>query len=327
MVEKIKGFTGRLAAAVKAHKVKVSVYAAILLVAIISNRLILKSVYEYTVDQYERYGSNAQVCEDGIATFRRMKYDKQAKHYIRQMTISGVEDYCEQGQFTEAENFLNENYDEALEYLYTRISSAKTVYEEEQRKLEEERQEAERRARYNSAEGRTERVKKMYSTMGLGGITEGNLVIDKLVAGIELYSLDSIGYLLPVWNRNQEYFDMLMYWFRHCYDWVNGNSIFNMSVQYTEPSTMTKPTKQTVINHFRNTYNLNIDIQDFAVYKAMIWQSEGVNAGHGQEFEVFVFKTEDRWFFGGFFYMTYDDKLESVVPGNKFYTGVIADDE
>ena len=326
MVEKIKEFTGKLATVVKNHKVKVIIYSAVVIAAIIANRVILKSVYDYTIDQYERYGSNPQVCEDGIATFRRMKYYKQSKHYIRQMTISGVEDYCREGQFTEAANFLNENYDEELEYLYSKISSEKTAFEEEKRKKEKERQEAERLAKYNSMEGRTERVKKMYETMGLGGITEGNLVIDKMVAGIDTCSLDSIGYLLPVWNRNQEYYDMLLDWFRHCYEWVNGNSIFNMSVTYTVPSTMTKPTKQTVVNHFRKTYKLDIDIQDFAVYTAMIWQSEGMISGHGNEYEVFVFKTEDRWFFGGFFYMTYDDKLQSVIPGDKYYTGVIADE-
>ena len=325
MVEKIKGFTGKLATGVKAHKLKVIIYSALVIAAFIANRCILKSVYDHTIDQYERYGNNPQVCEDGIATFRRMKYYKQAKHYIRQMIISGVDDYCAQNQFTEAENFLNENYDESMEYLYSRISARKTAYEEEQRKIEEERKEAERRAYYNSMEGRTERVKKMYETKGLGGITEGNLVIDKMVAGIEFGSLETLGYLLPVWNRNQEYFDMLMDWFRHCYDWVNGNPLYNMSVQYTVPSTMVHPKKQTVVNYFRRTYNIDIDIQDYAVWKAMIWQSEGRNSGHGQEFDVFVFKTEDRWFFGGFFGMTYDDKLQSVIPGNKYYTGVIDD--
>ena len=307
----------------KGHKKKVIVYASLILVSIIANRIILKSVYDYTVEQYEQHGDCVQVCEDGIATFRRMKYYKNAKNYIRQMTITAVEDYCEQNQYVEAENFLNENYDEDLQYLYAEITSKEKGYEEEQQRLEAEREAEQKKMEHDSTAGRTERVKKMYQTMGFGGDENGHLIIGKMVAGIEYASLDTIGYLLPVWNRNDMYFQMLMDWFHHCYDWVNGNSLHNLSVQYVKDSKMTKPNRNTVIQYFRRTYNIDIEIQDFKVYTFMLWQSEGINSGHGKEFEVFVFETDNRWFFGGFFSLTYDDDLVSVIPGNKYYNGII----
>ena len=308
------------------HKIKVIVYAALFCLAIIANRIILKSVYDYTVDQYEQYGSCAQVCEDGIATFRRMKYYKQAKNYIRQMTITGVEDYCNDHDYAGAVNFLNEYYDESYEYLYEKISTSKKEYEEEQERLKAEQEEAARKAKYDSVEGRTERVKKMYKTMGLGGVDNGNLIMEIMTSRIENASLALIGDLLPVWNRNDTYFQMLMDWYSHAFNWVEGNSLRNMWVQEVRVSDKISTTPAKYKAYLRKTYKIDIDVQDVQVWIFMLCQSDTMGSWHGQEFEMISFKTDGKCFFGGIFVMSYDNELQSLTPGNAYYSGIITDE-
>lgn len=319
-------YKNKLVGSLKTHKKKVIIYAVLILGVFITNRIILASVYDYVVDQYERNGNCAQVCEDGIDTFRRMKYYKQAKNYIRQMTISGVEDYCNEHDYVGAVNFLNEYYDDSFEYLYGEISTAKAGYEAEQKRLEAEREEAARKEKHDSVEGRTERVKKMYRSMGLGGVDNGNLIMEIMTSRIENASLSTIGELLPVWNRNETYFLMLMDWYKHAFNWVEGNSLQNMWVQDVRVSDKITTTPAKYKAYLRRTYNIDIDVQDVNVWIFMLCQQDSMNSWHGQEFEMVSFKTDGKCFFGGIFTMSYDDKLISLAPGNKYYNGVIADE-
>ena len=78
--------------------------------------------------------------------------------------------------------------------------------------------------------------------------------------------------------------------------------------------------------YLRKTYKIDIDVQDVHVWIFMLCQQDTPNTWHGQEFEMVSFRTDGKCFFGGIFAMTYDNELQSLTPGNAYYSGIITDD-
>ena len=93
------------------HKIRLLILLVLLIGSVVFAMFSLNSTYNYVIDQYENGHDNIQVCEDGITTLNRMRYYRNSQNYIRQMKRSIIEDYCNIGQFEEAKNYLDRNYE------------------------------------------------------------------------------------------------------------------------------------------------------------------------------------------------------------------------
>ena len=177
---------------IKAHKIRLTILVLLLIAALIIALFSLESSYNYAISEYEMNPDNISACEDSIATLSRMKYYKNSRNYIRQIKRTIIMDYCASYQFDEAKKYLDRNYEKSLEDMYDEIEKSRADYE----KAQEERE-------YNSAEGRTKRIEKMYNEMGIGGCDEDYYVFEILASDLQHATLHDIEYTLPIWNRNE----------------------------------------------------------------------------------------------------------------------------
>lgn len=292
----------------KKHKTKVIVYSSIFIVVLIISNILLNSAYSFVVSEYEKDPTCIQTCEDGINTLRKMKYYRNSKNYILRMKRSIVENYCDQHDFDEAENYLNRNYQDGMSDMYDKIEGWRDDYEEEQRLYYME-----------TLEGRTKRVEKMYETMGFGGEEFIGDVPEHLVANIEYGDLDSIGYLLPVWNRNNTYLDMLksVMLFAdgdanipdstyYVYDWqvINGCDISAEDYEY----------------YLRSNYKIDIDVDSVNViqYCAM---KQLMHSKVSTSQRILVFCMQGKYFVGGIYYGVGENTLSELVSVSGDYSG------
>ena len=304
---------GKIREYIKTHKISLSILMGLLVAAIIFALVQLETTYDFVVEQYETSPDDIQTCEDGVTALSRMKYYRNSRNYIRQMKRSVIENYCKMGQFDEAKKYLDKNYEKDLEELYDEIEEKRVAYEEEQRI-----------AKYNSSEGRTERVEKMYDQMGLGGCDYADYVLDTLALHLQGTTLHDLEYILPVWNRNETYFQMMVK------DIMQGNyfDLENPSVTYyikdykidENINYSTYQYKQ----YLRETYSIDIDVQDVAVYSYMAWAEE-VQVGSGVSNYMIVFKAEDKWFFGGVISRD-SQNFGSIIPASSQYNGELIEE-
>ncbi|MBR1508072.1 MAG: hypothetical protein IJ619_08740 [Eubacterium sp.] len=281
-------FKEKITEFVKKHKVKIIIYASLFVVAIIVAAVLLESTYEYIVSGYEKDSYNIYVCEEGISTFKKMRFYKQSDHYINQMKKTGIEGLCKDGRFEDAKNFLNRNYDESLEDMYSYIDTASEEYEKEQARIE-----------YNSTEGRTKRVKTMYETMGIGGVQTTEYIIQQLDFYLEYGTIEDIGNIFPVWNRNEIYLDMVKSDIKRGFNLADYH--FTTDEFMVAGKKFTEWDKKIYKDYLKRTYNINIDVQE--VYLEPCYVHNLYNGGQstsGITIYVIEFATEGRWFFGGF---------------------------
>ena len=305
-MEKIKEY-------IKKHKISLSILMGLLVVAIIFALVQLETTYDFVVEQYETFPDDIQTCEDGVTALSRMKYYRNSRNYIRQMKRSVIENYCKMGQFDEAKKYLDKNYEKDLEELYDKIEEERAAYEEEQRV-----------AKYNSSEGRTERVEKMYKEMGLGGCDYADYVLDTLALHLQGTTLHDLEYILPVWNRNETYFEMMVK------DIMQGNFLDLESgsvIYYIKDYKVDEDIKYSASQYKRylhETYNIDINVQDVAIYSYMAWVQDG-QVGNGDTNYMIVFKTEDKWFFGGIISRD-SQNFGSIIPASSQYNGELIDE-
>ena len=295
------------------HKIRFIILSALLLGSIIFAWVQLELTYNFVIDEYEKGHDNIQTCEDGVTALSRMKYYKNSKNYIKQMKRSIIEDYCDRGQFEEAKNYLDRNYEESLEDMYMKIEKCKSDYEE-----------AQRIEKYNSIEGRTERVKKMYEQMGVGGCDEDYYVLEALQYKLYNSTLHDLEYILPVWNRNETYYSMMVN------DIMKGVQ-FDINNYYTyygiEDYSIEEDYKFypfTYKKHLQDTYNIDIDVQEVNVYTYMA-RTENSYSGISFRNYLVVFKTEDKWFFGGVLSSSQRTSY-SIIPADSHYKGEIIEE-
>ena len=296
------------------HKIRLLILLVLLIGSVVFAMFSLNSTYNYVIDQYENGHYNIQVCEEGITTLNRMKYYRNSQNYIRQMKRSIIEDYCNIGQFEEAKNYLDRNYEKSIDDMYGRIEQCKKEYDE-----------AQRIKKYNSIEGRTERVEKMYQQMGLGGTDYGNFVVDVLASNLEYGTLEDVGYVLPVWNRNEVYYAMLKDNFGRGQGWLAGNKVTNYYLQSCEKSESIEITKEQYKNYLRKTYRIDVDVQAVGVLTYMLYE-DTETGGQGFSNNMLVFAVNDKWFFGGIFSDTFDNTVDTLVPADNQYEGQLIEE-
>ena len=153
----------------KKNKKKIIIYASLVVVVISVSVYLLESTYRYTIKRYEDQPYNPAVCMEGIDTFEKMLYYKKCKNYIKRMKRTGVEGLCNEYRFDEARQFLNLYHDDYLDDMYDYIDERKKQYEAQRERIA-----------YDSYSGRTERVKRMYETMGVGGYQVTNYILQQM---------------------------------------------------------------------------------------------------------------------------------------------------
>ena len=295
------------------HKLKIILYGNLLIVALIISNILLNSTYEFVISEYEKDPTCIQTCEDGITTLKKMKYYKNSSNYILQMKRSIVQNYCDLHSFEEAENYLNRNYQDGMSDMYGKIEGWKADYEEQKRLNEME-----------TLEGRTKRVQKMYETMGFGGEQFIGDIPDHLVLNIEYGDLDGIGYILPVWNRNNEYFDMLKSVMLFAdgdanipdstyfvYDWHISNDN-NISIGDYE-------------NYLQSEYKIDIDVDSVDVIEDVV-KKQLMNSTVSTTQRILVFSMNGKYFLGGIYYGMGENTLEGLVSVSDDYHGKLSDE-
>ena len=299
---------------VSTYKVKIIVYSCLLAASLIVANHLLKSTYDYVVTTYERNPNSIQICEDGIKTLSRMKYYKNSKNYIKEMKQSIVQSYCDSHQFEEAKNYLDKNFQEGFEYLYHVIEDRQAQYEEEERH------------RYmESREGRTERVYKMYETMGLGGENQMSAVPRQLISKIEYGTLDDIGYLLPVWNRNEKYFDMLKSnLIRRTADIYDPYTTYYVEDWHIVDDSNVET--YTYEQYLSDLYDINIEVEEVDVIEYDIRKSSDYYNMSESGKRMLVFKTEGKYFLGGIYIGGGESSLGWLIQVGDHYNGILIDE-
>lgn len=304
---------GKIKEYIKTHKISLGILVGLLVAAIIFALVQLETTYDFVVEQYETSPDDIQTCEDGVTALSRMKYYRNSRNYIRQMKRSVIENYCKMGQFDEAKKYLDKNYENDLEELYDEIEEKRVAYEEEQRI-----------AKYNSSEGRTERVEKMYKQMGIGGCDYADYVLDTLALHLQGATLNDIEYILPVWNRNETYFKMMAKDIMqgNYYDLESGSVTYYIK-DYSVDEDIKYSASQ-FKRYLHETYNIDIDVQDVVIYSYMAW-AEDSYSGFGTGNDMIVFKTEDKWFFGGVISRDFRDS-DTIIPASSQYNGELIEE-
>ena len=73
--------------------------------------------------------------------------------------------------------------------------------------------------------------------------------------------------------------------------------------------------------YLKETYNINVNVQDFKVYSYSAYIQMG-NMGSGYGNSMVIFKTKGKWFFGGVVSRGLNDPYQ-LIPADTKYSGEI----
>ena len=170
-----------------------------------------------------------------------------------------------------------------------------------------------------SREGRTMRVYKMYETRGLGGESSISRVVQMLISNIEYGTLDDIGYILPVWNRNEQYLNMLKS------DIINisGTSPDPYSTYYVEDWRVLSYEdidKNDYRQYLADMYDINISVQgvyviEYHIARRLLYSTVGSTQ------RMLVFETDNKYFVGGVYYGIGECTVDELRTVSDYYRG------
>ena len=278
----------------------------IALIIIVFAFISLNNTYENTIRKYETFTDDIPICEDCIDTFSKMKFYKNSSNYIIQIKRTIIENYCAMNQYKEAKNYLDRNYEKALDDMYAKIDNEKKEYEDKQF-LEENS--ADDNGNYNDTDALKENSDDVlnnsmntYASGGVGGCDNGYYVIETLKENYPKSSFQDFSFIFPIWNRNEAYYEQMRKDIMQGinYDYENSGEFYGL-IDYSDISFYVDSVTVSISdyeNYIRYMYNRDDTIQDIRLYECVMVAGP-VNDSKAVYKKVIAFETNDRWFYGG----------------------------